>query len=243
MFAIRPSCFDPFPEIIGAVSTRGGGVSPPPLGMNLSLAVGDDPDNVRRNRELFFGSLEIGLSDLAFAGQIHSANVSLVGRGGTYKDCDGLITNVRRKFLCISIADCVPILIYDPAAEVVAAVHAGWRGTVSGIVGAAVQRMVDEYGGSPGAMTAYIGPSAGVCCYEVGEEVAGRFDQAFVNRVDGKTFLDLKAQNRKQMILSGIHPDRIEVSPHCTISEGHLFHSYRREREKSGRMMAVIGMK
>jgi YfiH family protein len=243
MSVIRPACFDALPEVIAAVSTREGGVSPPPLGMNLSLFVGDDPDNVRRNRELFFGSLDIGISDLAFAGQIHSAHVARVERSGTYRDCDALITNVKCKFLCISIADCVPILIFDPTSEAVAAVHAGWRGTLGGIVGVAVRRLVEEYGCSPGAMTAYIGPSAGVCCYQVGEEVARRFDKTVVTRRDGKVFLDLKSQNLKEMMESGIRPDHIEVSPHCTISEGHLFHSYRRERERSGRMMAVIGMK
>lgn len=243
MAAIRPSIFNAFPEIIAAVSTREGGVSPAPLGMNLSLFVGDDPENVRRNREIFFGSLGMQVSDLAFAGQVHSARVSRVNGSGTYKDCDALMTNVRGRFLCISVADCVPILLYDPMSHTAAAVHAGWRGTAAGIVGAAIRRMEAEYGASPGAMSAYIGPSAGVCCYEVGDDVASRFDKAFVTRVNGKAFLDLKSENRRQLTGSGINPDRIEVSPHCTISEGRLFHSYRREREKSGRMMAVIGVK
>lgn len=181
-------------------------------------------------------------SELAFAGQVHGSRVVKVERGGMYWECDALITNVLRTFLCISIADCVPILMFDPASKAVAAVHAGWRGTSAGIIGVAVRRMVEEYAVEPSTVIAYIGPAAGVCCYEVGEDVAGQFGPEVVRREGGKVYLDLKSDNARQMILAGIQPGHIEISPSCTITDGHLFHSYRREREKSGRMMAVIGI-
>jgi copper oxidase (laccase) domain-containing protein len=148
MTTIRPAIFPP--DLVAAYSTREGGVSPAPLGMNLSFKVGDDPVNVIRNREIFFGGLGIPLECLAIPGQIHGASVRRADRPGDYPDTDALITSATGVFLCVSVADCVPVLLYDPRKKTAAAVHAGWRGSASAVVLAAVDAMRSAYGTTPG---------------------------------------------------------------------------------------------
>ncbi|HEX7572740.1 MAG TPA: peptidoglycan editing factor PgeF [Bacteroidota bacterium] len=239
MKLIRPSVFPP--GIAAAFSTRNGGVSPPPLGMNLSFMVGDDPVNVRKNREIFFGALGIPPGQVAIPGQVHGTTVRRVGEPGDYPETDALITSERGLFLCISVADCVPILLFDPLHNAVGAVHAGWRGTASAIVVAAVEAMHAEFGTLPTGLIASIGPSASACCYKVGADVASRFPSSFVREERGESFVDLKGVNRGQLLDGGLQPGNVELSPYCTISDSSLFHSYRRDGAKSGRMMGVIG--
>lgn len=239
MTVIRASVFPP--GIVAAFSTRNGGVSPPPLGMNLSFRVGDDPVNVRKNREIFFGGLGIHLAQLAIPGQVHGTNVQHVEGPGEYPETDALISSGRGLFLCVSVADCVPVLLFDPLHNAVAAVHAGWRGTASAITLAAVEAMRAEFGTIPSGLIASIGPSASDCCYRVGADVSSRFPPFFVREEKGESFVDLKGVNRSQLLESGLQPGNIELSPYCTISDSPLFHSYRRDGAKSGRMMGVIG--
>lgn len=239
MTAIISAVFPP--GIIAAFSTRNGGVSPPPLGLNLSFRVGDDPANVRRNREVFFGALGIPGKRLAIPGQVHGSTVRRVNTPGEYPETDALISSEVGLFLCISVADCVPVLLLDPRHNAIGAVHAGWRGSAAGITEAAVRAMEGEFGSLPGDLIASIGPSASDCCYDVGEEVASRFPPPFVRTGHGRTFVDLKGVNRNQLLSSGLRPENVELSPYCTISDHILFHSYRRDGAKSGRMMGVIG--
>lgn len=224
------------------MSTRKGGVSPEPLGMNLSFNVGDAEENVRRNRELFFGALQIQLEELATQRQVHSSNVRIAQQPGSYPDCDALITNQPRVFLCVSVADCVPIFLFDENKMIVAVIHAGWRGTSGGIICNTIDLMKKEFGSDPGKIVAFIGPSASVCCYEVGEEVASQFELRFVSRRYGKISLDLKSANVAQLVQSGVPASSIEVSPLCTITAKDLLHSFRRDGERSGRMMGVVGL-
>jgi hypothetical protein len=240
---IRPGLFGGFPDVVAGMSTRQGGEQGSPFGMNLSYRVGDDPERVRRNRQVFFGSLGILVQSLALPSQVHGTTVREVERPGEYPECDALLTRTPEVFLCITVADCVPILLYAPAQGVIGAVHAGWRGTAERIVALAVRRMVESYGVDPSGLHAWLGPSAGVCCYTVGEEVASRMDPRFVARDGRGTVVDLKSANRQLLLATGLDAARIEVSPSCTISEREVFHSYRRDRDASGRMMAVIGLR
>ena len=240
---LQPRQLSTFPTIVCAVSTRLGGVSPPPLGMNLSYNVGDDPANVDANRERFFGSLQISTDRLAFPRQVHSSTVRRVEAPGSYDATDGLLTDRKDLWLVISVADCTPVFVFDRHQNVVAAFHAGWRGSAAGIVARGVQTMKSEYGSHPSDLYTFIGPSAGSCCYEVGAEVAGRFDGSIVFKRNGSLYVDLKRENRRQLVECEIPENQIETSEHCTICGDKLFHSYRRERERSGRMMGVIGLK
>jgi hypothetical protein len=209
--------------------------------MNLSFRVGDDPVNVLKNREIFFGALGIPPGRLAIPGQVHGATVRRVDVPGEFPETDALISTERGLFLCITVADCVPVLLFDPVHNAVGAVHAGWRGTASAIAVAAVKAMNAEFGTDPAGLIASIGPSASDCCYRVGAEVASRFPSSFIRRERGESYVDLKGVNRSQLLDAGIQPGNVELSPYCTISGSSLFHSYRRDGVKSGRMMGVIG--
>ena len=224
------------------MSTRLGGASPPPMGLNLSYSVGDAEANVHMNRLLFFDFLGIGLDRIAVPKQVHGDMVRRADTPGSYAECDALVTNVPGVYPCVTVADCVPLFLLDSEKKAVGAVHAGWKGSAAGVTRKAVEMMTREYSSQPEGLLAFIGPCAGACCYVVGEDVVKKFDQRFVQRDGGRFYLDLKAVNLHQLLESGLMPSNVELSPHCTISESDLFHSHRRDRERSGRMMGVIGL-
>ncbi|HTY36577.1 MAG TPA: peptidoglycan editing factor PgeF, partial [Bacteroidota bacterium] len=204
--------------------------------------VGDSPSNVAENRRRFFASLGSEPSRAAIPHQCHSDHIEVVTHSGEYETCDGLITACLDLPLVITIADCLPVVLFDPTRMVIANVHAGWRGSAKSIVRKAVETMSQVFGVVPGSIVAYLGPCAGPCCYEIGPEVARQFSREFVE-VRGKTmYLDLKAANRAQLLESGVQAKNIEVADDCTICDAANFHSHRRDREQSGRMMAVVSL-
>jgi polyphenol oxidase len=240
MRILRPVGFNTG-TLLTALSTRIGGPEGSPFGMNLSFNVGDEPANVKANREVFVKALNIREEELAIPGQVHSATVVRADQPGTYPKCDGLVTDKMRVFLCVTVADCIPVFIFEKQKKVVAAIHSGWRGTAAAISAHGVRKMVEEYGADPGAMSAFVGPGASVCCYAVSSDVATQFDQKFVREVGRNLHVDLKGAILNQLLSAGISSAAIDVSPLCTISEPALFHSFRRDGVKSGRMMGVIG--
>lgn len=240
---IRSELMDEIPGLVFGMSTRLGGVSAPPFGMNVSYRVCDNEDHVLQNRERFLGRLGIRAERVAVPVQIHSNSIRVVSSPGTYHDSDGLVSAWPDLYVGVTVADCVPVILVDPVNRVVAAVHAGWRGTAAQIVRVAVDVMSRECGTEPGDIVAYLGPAAGVCCYEVGEEVASRFPGETVVRRGAAIYLDVRKANRLQLLESGVLAARIEESTLCTISEETLLHSYRRDGSRSGRMMAVVGFR
>ncbi len=166
--------------------------------------------------------------------QIHSNLVLLADRPGILGEADALITNLPGLAISIRTADCYPILLADARNCAVAAIHAGWRGTAGQIVRQTLERMQKEFGTQPGDVSAAIGPGIGVCCYEVGEDVACQFGHT------GQTHLDLCSENRKQLEAAGVSPQNIEASGVCTFCDAERFFSYRREKEKAGRMTSYI---
>ncbi len=239
---LRPKIFQSYPAVVAAFSTRVGGVSPEPYGLNMSFNVGDDRVHVIRNRELFFGRLHIGLDELAIPMQCHSTNVVHVKTPGGIENCDGLVTQEFGLFLTVSVADCVPILLYDPVRKAVAVLHAGWRGTADGIVKSGLNTMRTLFESLPADIIACLGPAAGECCYEVDEEIAQRFSVQVVDRSGSKPRVDLKKANRDQLVTLGVPKESIEIYTQCTIHESALFHTYRRDGKTAGRMMGVIGI-
>jgi YfiH family protein len=182
---------------------------------------------------------------IARATQIHGCAVLTVhspippGRTELVGEGDVLVTAQPGVGLAVQTADCVPVLLFGKGG--VAAVHAGWRGTASGAARAGVRALARESGTSPSMMHAVIGPSIGVCCYEVGGEVATSFAGAFVRRgCGGKFQLDLKAANRAQLESEGLRPDHVEVLPFCTLCGGPDLASYRRDGAGAGRMIALV---
>ena len=158
------------------------------------------------------------------------------GRGGVLGEGDALLENTPGSVVAVKTADCLPILLVDERQRAVAAVHAGWRGTVAGIAQRAVEAMRAEFGALPGELHAAIGPGIGKCCYEVGPEVAAQFGQ------QGRGHVDLAAANRRQLMDAGVTPERIYASNLCTMCRGEEFYSFRRDQEASGRMYSFAGI-
>lgn len=241
---IQPKIFDSS-KVIAAQSTRLGGVSAEPFdSMNLGLSVNDDEQNVWKNRELFFGKLGIDLKQVSRCHQVHGNAVLVVTAPVTNEKYDAQITNKPNVFLAASIADCTPILIHDEKNNAVAAIHAGWRGTVGKIVSNALQLMKENYGTEGIDCKAFIGACISYENFEVGDEVAENFDSS-LKRFDEqkqKWFVNLKIANQKQLLAFGVLENNIEISDYCTVENNNTFFSHRKEKGVTGRMMAVIGI-
>lgn len=175
-------------------------------------------------------------SQLATVKQVHSSTcVAAEGRRGVLGEADALTENRPGAVVAVKTADCIPVLLADERNRAVAAIHAGWRGTVAHIVERAVETMTARYGTRPAELHAAIGPGIGKCCYEVGPEVAAQFG------LQGRAHLDLPEENRRQLVNIGIPGARVYVSGLCTMC-GDEFHSFRRDRESAGRMYTFIGL-
>ncbi len=168
--------------------------------------------------------------------QIHSSICLRADKPGLAGEGDALITSIPALPISIRTADCLPILLGDPKRRAVAAIHAGWRGTAARIAGATIERMRVEFQTDPKDLVAAIGPGIGVCCYEVGEEVARRFGRDSAGRID------LAAANRAQLIEAGVTPEQIDVLKLCTFCDAERFHSYRRDKDRAGRMISYIAI-
>lgn len=177
-------------------------------------------------------------SRLATLHQVHSDVCVRAGaRTGRLGDGDALIENTPGHLVAVKTADCIPILLVDEEHRAVAAVHAGWRGTVKGILRRTVRMMEEEFGTRPGHLHAAIGPGIGKCCYEVGAEVAAHFGE------NGPCHVDLAQANRSQLLDLGVPDAQIYAAQLCTRCGVDDFHSYRRDKEKSGRMLSFVGVK
>jgi YfiH family protein len=185
-----------------------------------------------------FGTRHSSPPTAATVHQIHSdICIPARGRTGLLGDGDALLENTPGHLVAVKTADCIPILLVDEEHRAVAAVHAGWRGMVQGIVRHAVRRMQGEFGTRPEQLHAAIGPGIGKCCYEVGAEVAAQFGET------GPCHIDLAEANRRQLAEAGVPEPRIYVANLCTKCCAGDFHSYRRDKEEAGRMFSFIGVK
>jgi polyphenol oxidase len=243
---IIPNIFTNSPNITAGQSTRLGGVSPFPFqSLNLGKSVGDAIENVEKNRDIFFKKLGFKTSEVVFSHQIHGAEVLHALKPGNYTGFDAQITNVKGICLAVSIADCTPILIYDTEKQAIAAIHAGWKGTVSSIVLKTLQAMQTHFGTSGKHCFAYIGTCISEKNFEVNVDVADHFDNQFktFDSSKNKYFVDLKMANKAQLLAFDIPENQIEVSSFCTVSNNETFFSHRKEKGQTGRMLAAIGIK
>ncbi len=200
--------------------------------------------DLARGRPIFPGLF----ANLATLKQIHSSTcLPAGGRGGLIGEGDALLENIPGAVVAVKTADCIPILLVDERLRAVAAVHAGWRGTAAGIAPRAAQAMRERFGTEPADLHAAIGPGIGECCYEVGPEVAA----AVVARTGGRSFdgnrgrvhLNLTAENQRQLLEAGVTAERIYASNLCTKCLSEDFHSFRRDREASGRLFSFAGIR
>jgi YfiH family protein len=197
------------------------------------------PTRDTADRELLEG-LGVGLAGLVQVRQVHGARV-VEAAGARDQEADAIVARGRlgRVAIGVRVADCVPVLVGDPSSGDVAAIHAGWRGVVAGVVGAAIATLLHDRPPMSAPLVAAIGPCIGPCCFEVGRDVAARI--GFVAREAGdKAYVDLRAAVRAQLAAAGLTDERIEDVPGCTRHEPERFHSFRREGADSGRMLAAI---
>lgn len=243
------------------VSTRTGGVSLPPYDtLNLGLHVGDDPEAVDRNRDRLCKALAIERSSLTFGRQTHGARVQLVastmrGRGSrdertAFEATDGLVTAAAGVCLGVLVADCVPVLMCDPTKGVIAALHAGWRGTAAAIVPRAVTTMTSRFGCAPREIRAALGPAIGADDYEVGPDVVAALKAAMprhwrraVRESAAPSVgprLDLREANRLQLLECGVTQAHIEIAEESTYASRERYYSARRDGVQTGRFVAGI---
>lgn len=239
------------------ISTTKGGVSEGAFkGLNLGFGTDDNPQHVLANREILSEELGIPLDWFVFPRQTHSTNIRLVtnddkGKGvydreSAIPDTDALITNIRNIFLVVQVADCVPVLLYDPVTHAAAAIHAGWKGTLGNIVTKTIAAMANNFGTQVSDLLAGIGPSNGPCCYEVGEDLY----TAFVTESPGnsniftpfgeKFKLDLWKANQYQLLQAGVKQENIEIAGICTQCHPDIFYSSRVGKGNTGRFTAGI---
>lgn len=224
--------FTPYEDsLFCTVTSRYGGVSPAPYdSLNLALHVGDDVKNVLENRALISQKHHFLVENLIFMDQTHSPNIEVIKDSACNKieNCDALITNVKNIPLMVMVADCIPILLYDPQEQVIAVVHAGRNGTFKQIAKKTVLKMMHEFGCIASNILVYFGASIHECCYEVGPEIACGVPEKYCKKRDEKWYLDLQSINVDQLLGVGITQEHLEIADICTCCDKDYF-SYRRE--------------
>jgi YfiH family protein len=198
------------------------------------------PELINFHRNELANQLGVGLNNLKFQKQVHGDTIRLIDSSSIEDESDAMITNQNGIVLCVKVADCAAILIHDPVINAIAAIHSGWKGTLLRITEKTINKLKSEYNSHPENLIAYISPCASGINYEVGEEFIKMFG-GHVNRVEEKYYFDNTSAIQEQMINSGLKPSHIEVSGICSIGDLRC-HSFRRDKEKAGRMTAFIGL-
>ncbi|MFA6451299.1 MAG: peptidoglycan editing factor PgeF [bacterium] len=239
-----PSCFKVVFATRVAVATEGPGFVN--YGFDGIPGAAEARRNLCRLTGLNFDKLTVGR-------QKHTATAAVVDESlaGTGRDApneslaatDALITGLRGVPLGVTTADCVPVLLADPTAKAAAAVHAGWRGTVAGIVANTIEGMKRNFGSAPQNISAFLGPAIGPCCYEVGDDLLDQLpngDMIFVEKREGRNYLNLYSWNAARLCDEGLDPKNIYVSEICTCCRPDLFFTYRGDKNCRGLNFSMI---
>lgn len=248
-------------QVTAFSTTRNGGVSKGDYAsMNCTPYTGDDIEAVQRNQQLLCTALHIEKEQLIIPYQTHSVNALVIDkeflqqnaekRNEQLQNIDALITQEKGVCLCISTADCTPILLYDRKQQVIAAIHAGWRGSVNYIVRKTLEQMNRLYNTQGEDIFAAIGPCIGFDAFEVGDEVYDAFKQNDfpMEYISGwkpethKWHIDLQMANSVQLIDFGVPTEQIDICDICTFTHYEKFFSARRLGIKSGRILSGIFM-
>ena len=266
--------FKELPWLVHGFSTRIGGNSVHGSGehvLNLGYTEWDSTEAVQKNRKIFQSALGAGDLTLVPLKQFHSAVIRFF-QTSPEEPCkgDASLTTVPGLLLGVQTADCLPILLVDPKKRLVAAIHAGWRGSLARIAEKTVGQMRMRFGSEPSDILAALGPAIGGCCYEVGTELVISFTSQFAD-AEGwfdelrtgdepnplqwlnmmppghqpppkNVRLDLRKANRAQLLAAGLRDKSIFVSNLCTVCHADLFFSYRKEGDRSGRLLSAIGV-
>jgi YfiH family protein len=237
--------------VTAGFTTRHEGVSRPPYNsLNLGTNTLDSPHSVEGNRSILTRAFGTVLAQLVTVNQVHGTDLLVIDSPNPdyahflKLECDGIITNQPGIMIGVCVADCVPLLLLDPVKRVIAALHAGWKGTAGNIAGKGVAAMAQMFGCQPGDILASLGPAIGPCCYEVDRVVMDAFTKGGVawelsaTETGGdKWGLDLAAANRRQLLDAGIRENHLEKAEQCVSCSQELFFSYRRDNGDTGRQM------
>jgi YfiH family protein len=212
------------------------------------LALEGDERQMAAAWEALSGGEHLSPANVVRVRQVHSATVITDREAGAA--ADAIVSSDGARLLTVRVADCVPLLMADRRTGIVAAVHAGWRGTSGGIAAAAIVRLATEFGSRSADLVAALGPAIQACCYEVGPEVresfrvagvaADHLDAWFTPGRTDRLQLDVPRANHDQLIDAGIPASQIYDSALCTACHPSLFHSYRRDKERAGRLVGYI---
>jgi len=237
-------------------STRMGGVSSGEYSqLNLGYKTGDHKEKVNENIDILCREAGFKKEDLVFSDQVHGNKYAILrqedrGKGVTKASdivgIDALITNEKNVALSIFTADCVPVFLLDAQKGAIGLCHAGWRGIINEIVPLTIEAMSKNFGSSPRGMLGALGPSIGPCCFNVGREVAEKFENAF-SGADGIVIereenlrVNLWEALKAQLMSSGLLEENIIISGLCTCCHSEKFYSYRRDGAKTGRMVSIL---
>lgn len=238
-------------------SSRLGGVSTGPLNsLNLGIKKKDPKENILKNFKIFGEALDISVENMVLSDQVHDdviLEVSKKDRGkgllreSDLSNVDALVTQEKDVALVTFYADCVPLFLLDPVNKAIGLAHAGWKGTMMKIGQKTLQKMIDLYGTNPQDCFIGIGPSIGLCCFEVGDEVIehikGNFDHPdryYTAQSNGKYIADLWKLNRDQFLHSGVPEGNITDSGLCTKCNKDIFFSHRGDKGNTGSLAAIL---
>lgn len=199
-----------------------------------------DSRTVVKNREKFFNKIGVNPKSVVTMGSLHRSNIRVVGKsdaGKIIKNTDGLLTKEKNLFLSLSVADCLPVYLYDVKSDAVGLLHCGWRGIIADIIERGIKKMMLIFGSCPKNIQALIGPGISKCHFMVGKDVAEKFSST-------SNFIDLKKVVREKLLASGLLSKNITTDNRCTFCLKNNYFSFRRDKPESPQtMLAVIGIK
>ena len=250
MRSIKSYLLTPHKNLLHAFTTKEGGFSQIPFtGNNLAYHVQDQIEIVDKNHAELAKYLNYSQNSLIRMNQVHGDNIVEITKDNKHVDipsCDALITNLINTPLMVMVADCLPILLYDPIKKVIAAVHAGRAGVFTELIPKSIQQMQTNYQSEPENIQVILGPSIHNCCYEVGEEIKDEaYDKAYsyaITEKNDRYYLDLISIVKQQLKTANIQTNNVEISKLCTACNTRLFYSYRAEK-KCGRFAGIIMLK
>jgi len=251
MRSIQSPLLTPFQHLTHAFSTKENGFSIKPFSQNnLAYHVNDNFDLVLKNHQHYAQYMKYDLTKLVHMNQVHSNNVHIIDKKSNLTKiptCDALITQEKNIPLMVMVADCIPILVYDPIQEVIAVVHAGRAGVFNEIIVKTINTMQDTFGTNTNDLRIVLGPSIRACCYEVGHEIkeeAARLNYQYsIKESKGIYYLDLISIVSKQLQNLEVQNKNIDVSHYCTSCNNNIFFSYRADSNITGRFSGLLMLK
>ncbi len=233
---------DIFPQEVFAGITLANKDSFPPHGFSIFPGKILHDDEVENHRHSLADLLNVERKAMIFQKQVHTDGIKLVSFGEPITESDGMLCGEKGTVLNVTVADCCGILIFDPVSKSIAALHSGWKGTSLNIAAKGIAKMQENFGSQPDDLLVWLSPCTGKANYEVEWDVAQHFSNFVSRKSEHKYLLDIREPIKQQLLEAGISESNLRISTDCTIAD-QRFHSYRRDKELSGRMSAFILIK